>query len=58
MSDFNLVTANKTHICTTCKNKIPKGAKYWSDYCPVLKTTISKEHTNCEMFTVKEYRCE
>ena len=52
---MKLQKARKNHICDDCERKILKGEKYWRDIDEDSKVTLSKTHTNCELFRDKEH---
>lgn len=49
--------STKDRECKTCGRLIPKGDRYFRDYVEDdgLGIDVTLEHTNCELYTGKEY---
>ena len=47
---MRLQKARTDKVCDQCLGKILKGERYWNNYSEEYKLTLSREHTNCELF--------
>lgn len=47
---LKILVAEDDKVCSCCNGVIPKGHKYWENHYGVA------EHTNCEMYTIKDNR--
>ena len=47
---MKLQKARTDKICDECLGKILKGEKYWNNWNEEARASVSKTHTNCELF--------